>query len=611
MRGLREITELINNSNLSNKVKYQSLQAFNELAKAEAKVHGTTIDNVHFHEVGAIDSIIDTVGVFIALELLNIDDIYCSALPLSSGTVWTAHGLLPVPSPATLYLMKDMKVIPGPKGITGELVTPTGATLVRVMCKFAPLELDGDIDSSTFSSNKQGISPIDGLVLRKVGVEGKIKRKSIKSAVTSLSNEKKRISRMGKKNKKGKMGPSADYFTRSAILRKLQITLKDFRRLCILKGIYPRVPEKALKGSDKIYYDVKDIAYLSHEPLLKKFREFKSFMKKIRREAGRNQFTEAKRKNELKPVINLNHLVKERYPRFIDALRDLEDCLCMVHLFASLPSVGRITSETTKICKELCNHWQFYIAKNKLLEKVFVSIKGIYYQVIIMGEPITWLVPHEFTQVIPKEIDIHDNKEGYTPSYKQEIKSIKSSLEVQTISHPTNEEENNYDDSSEDDNDEDSENDEVSDDKVGDKQKVTTNNQIIEELDYNEIEINNNEDIEINEDSDNDDSTVEEAATDYSKKGPKGVVYNPVQPKQSEDEEAKQLSLQMMSKKTKRLYGRMQHGIKKKTDFIETLTKKRKNHEDNEIESKSNNQFVDVKSPKVARLNKIKNKTKK
>lgn len=125
-------------------------------------------------------------------------------------------------------------------------------------------------------------------------VEGKIKRKSFKSKVTSKDNLKKKLSRMGKKVKKGFMGPSTDYMTRSAVLKKLQITLKDFRRLCILKGIYPRVPDKAPKGADKVYYDIKDIAYLSHEPLLHKFREFKAFMKKIRREAGRYQYEEAR-----------------------------------------------------------------------------------------------------------------------------------------------------------------------------------------------------------------------------------------------------------------------------------------------------------------------------
>jgi pescadillo protein len=237
-------------------------------------------------------------------------------------------------------------------------------------------------------------------------VEGKRKIKSIKAKVTSKFSATRKLSRNGKKIKKGMMGPGTEFITRSSAIKKLQITLKDFRRLCILKGIYPRVPSKAPSGSDKVYYDIKDISFLSHEPLLAKFREFKSFMKKIRRAAGRNQYDEARRKDRLKPVISLDHLVRERYPRFIDALRDLDDALCMIFLFASLPSSGRITAERTTKCKELSLQWQYICMKSKTLRKVFVSVKGVYYQVEIMGEQITWIIPHPFTQVIPKEVDL-------------------------------------------------------------------------------------------------------------------------------------------------------------------------------------------------------------
>lgn len=236
-------------------------------------------------------------------------------------------------------------------------------------------------------------------------VEGKQKKKSNKANVTSKFGSKRKLSRMGKKVKKGKAGPNTEFITRSSALRKLQITLKDFRRLCILKGVYPRVPSKALAGDDKVYYDIKDISYIMHEPLLHKFREFKSFMKKIRKAAGRNQITEARDKNELKPKITLDHLVKERYPRFIDALRDLDDPLCMIHLFAALPSTGRITTEHTSSCAALCREWNYYVSKARCLRKVFVSVKGIYYQAEIMGEAITWLVPHAFTQAMPREVD--------------------------------------------------------------------------------------------------------------------------------------------------------------------------------------------------------------
>lgn len=236
--------------------------------------------------------------------------------------------------------------------------------------------------------------------------EGRKKKKSIKAKITSQTSGKRLLSRFGKQVKKGLIGPSTDYITRSAALKRLQVSLKDFRRLCILKGIYPRVPPKAPKGSDKVYYDIKDLAYLSHEPLLQKFRDFKSFMKKIRKAAGRKEFSEARRRDELKPIMNLDHLVKERYPRFIDALRDMDDALCMVHLFAVMPSAGRVTSPKTLACAELSRHWLYYVAKSRCLHKVFVSVKGFYYQAEVMGEKITWLVPHQFTQSVPKEVDL-------------------------------------------------------------------------------------------------------------------------------------------------------------------------------------------------------------
>lgn len=129
-------------------------------------------------------------------------------------------------------------------------------------------------------------------------------------------------------------------------------------------------------------------------------------MKKIRNRSGRNEIDDARRLNDAKPEMILDHLVKERYPRFIDALRDLDDALCMIHMFAALPSLGRITAERTNSCKDLCRQWQYYVARSKSLHKVYVSVKGVYYQSVVMGEAITWLAPHQFTQSIPREVDI-------------------------------------------------------------------------------------------------------------------------------------------------------------------------------------------------------------
>jgi pyridinium-3,5-bisthiocarboxylic acid mononucleotide nickel chelatase len=115
-------------------VRDRAIAAFTELAKAEATVHGAgSIEDVHFHEVGAVDSIVDTVGTLLALYFLGVSSVSCSRLPLGEGTVRTAHGILPVPAPATLQLMLGMPTTPGPPGRTGELVTPTAASLLRVL----------------------------------------------------------------------------------------------------------------------------------------------------------------------------------------------------------------------------------------------------------------------------------------------------------------------------------------------------------------------------------------------------------------------------------------------------------------------------------------------
>jgi uncharacterized protein (DUF111 family) len=115
-------------------VRDTSIQVFTALAHAEAHVHCAAPDTVHFHEVGAVDSIVDTVGTLLALYLLGATTFSCGRLPMGEGSVATDHGVLPVPAPATLQLMIGMPVSKGPKhGWTGELVTPTGAALLKVL----------------------------------------------------------------------------------------------------------------------------------------------------------------------------------------------------------------------------------------------------------------------------------------------------------------------------------------------------------------------------------------------------------------------------------------------------------------------------------------------
>jgi len=127
-RGLIEIRALIGESHLPPSVKTTSLRVFQRLAEAEAHVHGTTPDQVHFHEVGAVDAIIDIVGACLGLDWLGVAGVSVGPLPLGHGTVECAHGILPVPAPATVELMKGFAVAPADEPF--ELVTPTGAALL-------------------------------------------------------------------------------------------------------------------------------------------------------------------------------------------------------------------------------------------------------------------------------------------------------------------------------------------------------------------------------------------------------------------------------------------------------------------------------------------------
>ncbi|MBI5327445.1 MAG: nickel pincer cofactor biosynthesis protein LarC [Deltaproteobacteria bacterium] len=132
-RTFTGIKSLINKSKLSAKVKELSAAIFLNLVKAEAKVHGCKIDEVYFHEVGAIDSIVDVVGAAIGIEQLGIEKIYSSPLPLGSGWVETSHGRMPVPAPATLGLLKNVPVVSSP--VASELTTPTGAAIMKTLAQ--------------------------------------------------------------------------------------------------------------------------------------------------------------------------------------------------------------------------------------------------------------------------------------------------------------------------------------------------------------------------------------------------------------------------------------------------------------------------------------------
>ncbi len=135
-RHLSDIVALLHEAHIAPSVRTTALAVFRCLAEAEATVHGVSIDEVHFHEVGAVDAIVDIVGAAVAIETLGIAHLYASALPLTHGHVKTSHGLLPVPAPATLEILRRVQAPWQPRPVEGELVTPTGAALLATLAHF-------------------------------------------------------------------------------------------------------------------------------------------------------------------------------------------------------------------------------------------------------------------------------------------------------------------------------------------------------------------------------------------------------------------------------------------------------------------------------------------
>ncbi len=140
-RPLKDILKIIKSSRLPKNIKEPAAAMFQKLGQAEAAIHGVKISEVEFHELGAVDTIIDIVGTLIALDSFKIERVYASAIPTGSGSVRSAHGVLPVPAPATLKILTEANapLITGPDKTdspSGELITPTGAVLVTSLAKF-------------------------------------------------------------------------------------------------------------------------------------------------------------------------------------------------------------------------------------------------------------------------------------------------------------------------------------------------------------------------------------------------------------------------------------------------------------------------------------------
>ncbi len=136
-RHLKHIKAIVEATPAPASVKEKAIRCFTLITECEAAIHGTTVERVHLHEVGSVDAILDIVGTIWGLEQLGVTRVYCGTMPLGDGFVDTQHGRMAVPTAATLRLLEGLPVRPGPEG-SGELTTPTGAALVRVLSEGAP-----------------------------------------------------------------------------------------------------------------------------------------------------------------------------------------------------------------------------------------------------------------------------------------------------------------------------------------------------------------------------------------------------------------------------------------------------------------------------------------
>ncbi|URE39889.1 Pescadillo N-terminus [Musa troglodytarum] len=172
---------------------------------------------------------------------------------------------------------------------------------------------------------------------------------------------------------KKKEGNAAKYITRTKAVHYLQVSLSNFRKLCILKGIFPREPKKKVEGNHKTYYHMKDILFLAHEPLLEKFRDIRAHKKKVKKALARKNRDLADRLLNREPTYKLDRLILESVAQFL----------------------------------RLSHEWQAYISRTHSLRKTFISVKGIYYQAEVEGQKITWLTPHALQQVLTDDVDFN------------------------------------------------------------------------------------------------------------------------------------------------------------------------------------------------------------
>jgi pyridinium-3,5-bisthiocarboxylic acid mononucleotide nickel chelatase len=185
-RGLAEIQEIISAASISRGAQKTAIAIFEALGQAEAKIHNTSIESVHFHEVGAVDAMVDIVCAAVGAEALAVDEIICSPLNVGGGTVKCAHGIFPVPAPATAELLKDASVYSS--GLQAELVTPTGAAIVKTLASRFAAFPEMKIEKSGYGAGSRDFPGHPNVVRLTIGesISNALTAKTASEAITVL-----------------------------------------------------------------------------------------------------------------------------------------------------------------------------------------------------------------------------------------------------------------------------------------------------------------------------------------------------------------------------------------------------------------------------------------
>ena len=201
------------------------------------------------------------------------------------------------------------------------------------------------------------------------------------------------------KKRKNK-GQAASLLTRNHAIKKLQVSHDQFRKLCIMKGVFPRaIPAGAGKLRNKTAYLRKDIKFLMHDPILDTIRQRKIYRRRLTRRIRRHEPAAAESVRKTAPVLRLDHIIKERYPTFREALGGMDDALTLLSIVARHSPGSSIKRSKIEDAQRLVREWEAYVAETHAVTKAFISVRGFYFQAFVGGVNVTWIVPHNFSLV--------------------------------------------------------------------------------------------------------------------------------------------------------------------------------------------------------------------